>query len=97
MLLWLSSELRRLLGVAGALLVDKKKRIHPLYVLQFGKYDSIRLLSWLYKHSEGRRLERKFAKWQRYLVIEGTQAFTYRRASTHRRVRGSLDRSLIHA
>ncbi len=88
-----SEQLQRLIGVSGCILVEKKKQPHPLYVLRFGKYASITLLSWLHRDSSEPRLERQFLIWRRYVRAQSNGRFAYRRASTHVRVQASLDRA----
>lgn len=79
-----------LAGVRGAVFVDFDHG-SGLYTLKYGKYASIRLLSWMYRDSVGRRLERKFEIWRAYVANERAGVIQYRRASTRRRVLTALD------
>lgn len=92
--LWLSQRLLALRGVRGALHVEPNKDPYgPLFVLKYGKYASIDLLTWLYRDSVARRLQRKFAIWNGYVRTERSREFLYRRPSTSARVLRALDRA----
>lgn len=92
--LWLSERLLALCGVRGALHVEPNKDPYgPLFVLKYGKYASIDLLTWLYRDSVARRLQRKFTIWDGYVRTERSGEFLYRRPSTRARVLRALDRA----
>ena len=89
---WLREKLVSVPSVSGVILVEPRKNLHPMYILQYGKYASIRLLSWLYRGSAERRLERKYLIWENYVKRE-RDGFGYRRQSTARRIAAALDRA----
>jgi hypothetical protein len=63
-LVWLQAKLRERLGIKGALLTQTKNRPHNLYVLKYGKYASIALLTKLYEDPTSPRLLRKWLIWE---------------------------------
>lgn len=65
---WLRSELRRLLGLRGWVGVRTRGRYSPFYTLRYSKHESITLLTELYRDTAAPRLERKWAKWNDFCL-----------------------------
>ena len=63
-LVWLRDRLSSALDIKGAILEQKRKNRHEMYVLQYSKYASIKLLTRLYVDPASPRLRRKWAKWE---------------------------------
>ena len=61
---WLQRRLRGALSISGALFRQRKSTPNPLYVLKFGKYESIALLTKLYEDPTSPRLARKWVIWE---------------------------------
>lgn len=69
-IIWLRKRIGELLGVHGHLWADKWKNKHvPMWVLKFGKKDSIRLLHWMYYSPDIPCLLRKRRKAEKFLTI----------------------------
>ncbi len=67
---WLRSRIIDLTGIKGHTWVDstsKNPNAVPIYVLKFGKRDSVRLLNWMYYKENLPCLKRKYKKAQPYL------------------------------
>lgn len=60
---WIHGELSSLLTTRGSILPAGH-----IWVLKYGKGDSMRLLRWLYYHSQVPRLERKWQRYQSFLL-----------------------------
>jgi hypothetical protein len=59
---WLQKTVKKLLGISGHLCEEKPKRYYQntsMWVLKFGKKDSLKILSWIYYHPNVICLERK--------------------------------------
>ena len=68
-----------LLGIRGAILVQKQDPHDDLFLLRYAKYASILLLTWLYSDSDRIRLDRKFAAWHGFVQREQAGIVLYRR------------------
>jgi hypothetical protein len=61
---WLRATLRTALSIGGAILSQPQRSPNRLYVLKYGKYASITLLTKLYEDPTSPRLERKWKIWE---------------------------------
>ena len=69
---WLRSRVFELTGSKGHLWVgqdQKRPNTVPMYVLKFGKKDSIKLLNWMYHNPDVPCLERKRQKAEQFLAL----------------------------
>jgi intein-encoded DNA endonuclease-like protein len=68
---WLRETLRRLLGTLGGLCPESRGRIHILWRLKYAKGDSLKLLPWMYYHSDVPCLHRKRVVAEPFLELPG--------------------------
>lgn len=61
---WLQEKLRAALSIRGAILSPARSTPNKLYVLKYGKYASITLLTKLYEDPTSPRLVRKWTIWE---------------------------------
>ncbi len=63
---WLQARIRGALGIGGSVNAVRSAARRPMHKLEFGKWDSIRLLSWVYADRTAPCLLRKRAIWDDY-------------------------------
>jgi hypothetical protein len=80
-LVWLQRRLREELSIGGAILSQTKSTPNKLYVLKYGKYASITLLTKLYEDPSSPRLVRKWMIWEDFKAQPVTTR-PYRRRSS---------------
>lgn len=89
---WVQEILREHLQIVGALLRKHGRGYseHDLCNVKYGKYASIRLLTWMYEGSEGMRLERKYVKWSGFVERERAGDVLYRRKKSREKTLRAL-------
>ena len=65
-LVWLQGRIHGALAIRGAIGVSERPPYSPLYRLQFGRWDSMRILPWIYADRGAPCLVRKRAIWDDY-------------------------------
>lgn len=65
-LAWLQDRTHDVLGIRGAIGMTARPPYSPIYRLQFGRWDSMRILPWIYADRDAPCLLRKRAIWDDY-------------------------------
>jgi hypothetical protein len=71
---WLQATMRRLVGVAGSIVVRRRDGRNPVWRLRYAKAQSIQLLAWIYYALLVPCLQRKRIKVERFLAPLGYSA-----------------------